>query len=108
MDLLSRAEEILLLTIWRLQDNAYGMSIRSRVGEATGKTWSFGAIYAPLNRLLKKGLVTSSKGDPTPERGGRSKVFYELTAIGREELMRIQKVHDAIWIGIPSLQNEKQ
>ncbi|MFC1553262.1 PadR family transcriptional regulator [candidate division KSB1 bacterium] len=106
MNYLSRAEEILLLSIWRLQKNAYGMSIKSQVEEATGKNWSFGAIYAPLNRLLKKGLVSCWKGDPTPERGGRSKVYYQISKEGKESLLEIKKVNEAIWIDIPALKQE--
>jgi len=106
MKLLSRAEELLLLTIWRLQGHAYGISIKAQIEEATGSTWSFGAVYAPLNRLLKKGLVSAEKGEPTPERGGRSKVFYSLTEGGKDALLEIQKVHEATWIGLPSLMSE--
>lgn len=105
MKLLSRSEEIILLSIWKLRKNAYGMSIRGQVANVTGRTWSFGAIYAPLNRLLKKNLVLSIEGEPTPERGGRRKIYYELTKEGREALLKIQQVHEAIWIGIPSLES---
>ncbi len=107
MKLLSRSEEIILLSIWRLQKKAYGMSIRQRVAEVTGKTWSFGAIYAPLNRLLKKGFVRSIEGEPTPERGGRRKIYYQLTDDGKHALTEIQKVHEAIWVGIPSIATNK-
>lgn len=107
MKLLSRSEEIILLSIWRLQKKAYGMSIRQRVAEVTGKTWSFGAIYAPLNRLLKKGFVRSIEGEPTPERGGRRKIYYELTDDGKQGLIEIQKVHEAIWVGIPAIATSK-
>lgn len=103
MKLLSRSEEIILLSIWRLQKNAYGMAIRKQVAKVTGKSWSFGAIYAPLNRLLKKGYVTSIEGEPTPERGGRRKIFYELTPDGKKALIEIQKVNEVIWVGIPAL-----
>ena len=107
MKLLSRSEEIILLSIWRLQKKAYGMSIRQRVAEVTGKTWSFGAIYAPLNRLLKKGFVRSIEGEPTPERGGRRKIYYQLTDDGKRGLIEIHKVHEAIWVGIPSIATNK-
>jgi len=103
MKLLQRSEEIILLSIWRLQKKAYGMAIREQIAQATGKTWSFGAVYAPLNRLLKKGLVTAIAGEPTPERGGRRKIFYELTLDGKKALLQVQRVNEAIWLGIPSL-----
>ncbi len=103
MKLLSRSEEIILLAIWKLQKNAYGMAIRDQVATATGKKWSFGAIYAPLNRVLKKGLVTSTEGEPTPERGGRRKIFYQLSPDGKRALAEVQKVQQTMWAGIPNL-----
>ncbi len=103
MKLLQRSEEIILLSIWRLQKQAYGMAIREQIAQTSGKTWSFGAVYAPLNRLLKKGLVKAIAGEPTPERGGRRKFFYELTPDGKKALIQVQRVNEAIWLGIPSL-----
>ena len=107
MQLLSRSEEIVLLTIWKLQGEAYGVTIRKEVSQATGRPWSIGAVYAPLHRLEKKKFVTSIKGEPTAQRGGRSKVFYEVTREGREALQRTKEVHDTIWINVPSLGFDK-
>ena len=104
MKLLSRIEEIILLSIWRLQEEAYGMTIRDDVIKATGKKWQLGAIYGPLGRLAKNGYVRTLKGDPTPERGGRAKVYYQLTKSGIEALREIQRVNDVIWQDIPSLE----
>ncbi len=103
MKLLSRSEEIILLAIWRLQDNAYGVTIRQEVMDTTGQSWSIGAIYAPLHRLEKKGLVATRRGVPEAARGGRSKIFYSLTPAGKQALVDIKKLQDALWIGIPSL-----
>lgn len=103
MKLLSRIEEIILLSIWRLQGDAYGMTIRQEVIKTTGKNWLLGAIYGPLGRLQKNGYVTTIKGEPTPERGGRAKVFYLLTAEGKAALLEIQRVNAVIWKDIPSL-----
>jgi DNA-binding PadR family transcriptional regulator len=97
MKLLSRIEEIILLAIWRLDERAYGMTIREEVIKATGKKWLLGAIYAPLGRLQKNGYVTSEKGEPSPERGGRAKVFYRLTRKGKEALVEIHRVNTRIW-----------
>jgi len=72
MKLLSRSEEIVLLAIWKLQGNAYGVTIRSRVSETTGREWAIGSIYPPLHRLERKDMVIAIKGEPIPERGGRS------------------------------------
>lgn len=103
MKLLSRHEEIILLAIWRLQSDAYGVSIRELVIYATGEDVSIGTIYAPLHRLEKKGFVKTRLGEPAPERGGRSKVFYQLTPHGKEALIHIKTISDTLWVGIPNL-----
>ena len=108
MKLLSRIEEIVLLSIWRLQEDAYGIAICQEVMQATGKNWQLGAIYGPLGRLLKNGYVTSIKGEPTPERGGRAKVFYQLTPGGKKALQEIEKVNSVIWADIPPLGLEER
>ena len=103
MKLLSRSEEVVLLSIWRLQDEAYGVSIRKQASEATGRDWSIGALYAPLHRLEKKGYVQTHKGEPVSKRGGRSKVYYHLTPAGKQALLAIKHVHETLWTGIPAL-----
>lgn len=108
MKLLSRIEEIILLSIWRLGEAAYGMAIREDVIKATGKKWLLGAIYGPLGRLHKNGYVLTIKGDPTPERGGRSKVYYSLTLKGIKALREIQKVNALIWNDIEELKIENE
>ena len=104
MKVLSRTEEIVMLSIWKLKGDAYGVTIRKQVSKITGKNWSIGAIYAPLHRVEKKGLVRTVKGDPLPERGGRSKVYYEITTKGKKALLETKKVHDSLWVGISSLE----
>ena len=104
MNLLSRSEEIVLLAIWKLREDAYGVTIRSLVNDSTGYEWSVGAIYAPLHRLVKKGLVKTLKGEPVPERGGRHKIYYEITPDGKKALHQIKCVHEAIWQDAPALE----
>ena len=108
MKLLSRIEEIILLSIWRLGDKAYGMSIREEIIKATGKKWLLGAIYGPLGRLHKNGYVCTIKGEPSPERGGRGKVYYRLTKDGIKALRELQQVHSVIWDGIKELKIEEE
>lgn len=103
MKLISRAEELILLAVWRLQKDAYSVQIRNQLMEVTGKFWSFGAVYMPLDRLAKRGLLESYLADPTPERGGRSKRIYKPTKDGLEALEEIKKVQDAAWAGIKKL-----
>jgi DNA-binding PadR family transcriptional regulator len=108
MKLLSRIEEIILLSIWRLGDEAYGMAIREEVIKTTGKKWLLGAIYGPLGRLHKNGYVLTIKGKPTPERGGRSKVYYRLSREGIKALREIQRVNFLIWNDIEDLEFKEE
>ena len=107
MKILSRSEELLLLSIWRLQDNAYGVTIRDQLKELTGKSWAFGALFVTLDRLVKKGLLDSYLADPTPQRGGRSKRIYSLTPQGLKALIEIKKLQDSAWADIPELTFER-
>ena len=100
---MSRPEELIMLAIWHLGDNAYLVTIREHLSQQTGKEWSVGAIYVPLDRLSKLGYVEGKFGGATPERGGRSKKFYKLTKAGVEALGEIQQVHQAMWHGIPQI-----
>ena len=103
MKLLSRIEEIILLAILKLDQEAYGMKIREEVIRATGDRWLLGAIYGPLGRLHKNGYVIAVKGLPTPERGGRAKVYYQLTPSGHQALEKIREVNAYIYKDIPKL-----
>jgi DNA-binding PadR family transcriptional regulator len=75
-------EYLILTSASRLGDNAYGASIRSKIENATGRSCSIGALYTTLDRLESKGFVKTWMGDPTPQRGGRSKRLVQVTATG--------------------------
>jgi len=94
---LSRPEEIILLAVNNLRENAYGVTIRKMVQEKTGKYWSIGAIYVPLERLEKKGFVRSFSSEPIAERGGRRKRLFQITRAGRIELEEIYRMNKIIW-----------
>lgn len=102
MKYLSKIEEVILLSIWKLNDKAYGMAIREQVGIDTGVAWASGAIYGPLSRLLKNGYVASTTGEPTNERGGRHKIYYSLTKDGYVKLALAQEVNNSVWDGVPT------
>lgn len=97
MILLSRAEEIVLLAIWKLNDNAYGVTIRELISQETGHEWTFGAIYKPLKKLTFKNYVRKRPSGPSAVRGGRSKYLYSLTTEGEEALRTIRRIHEAVW-----------
>jgi DNA-binding PadR family transcriptional regulator len=103
MKLLSRPEEVYLLAIWKLQANAYAVTIREKLKELTGKTWSFGAVFITLERLTNKKYLKSELSSPTKKRGGRSKRLYSLTDEGKRALIEIRKLQESIWADIPEL-----
>jgi len=72
-DLPTDVEQQMLLVVWRLGDDAYGVTIRDELERAAGRSVTAGAVYTTLVRLEQKGWLRSSMGDPTPERGGKSK-----------------------------------
>ena len=98
---LGQFEQFVLTAVLSLDDNAYGVTIHETVCElSTPKAVALGAVYATLDRLEDKGLVTSWLSDPTPERGGRSKRHYRLTAAGertlRESVLAAKRVCDRV------------
>jgi len=100
MKLLSSHDEIFLLAILKLDDQAYGVTIRREVSKATGKEWSIGAVYDPLYRLEKRGLIRSFLSLSTPERGGRSKRMFEILPEGHKALVAHKRIRDGFWQGL--------
>lgn len=103
MKLLSRPEELVMLSIWHLKENAYLVPIREHLSKVTGREWSVGAVYVPLDRLTVLGYAETYMGESTPERGGRRKKFYKLTKEGFIALDEIQRVHETMWDGFPRI-----
>ena len=87
-DHLGDFEQLVMLAVLRLDADAYGTSIRDELKARAEREVSPGAIFTTLERLESRGLVTSRYGEPTPERGGRSKRYYKLSAEGRRSLAR--------------------
>lgn len=83
-------EHLVLLAVLRLDQDAYGMRVRSEIADRTGRDVTIGAVYATLDRLAEKGLVTSTLSDPTPERGGRAKRSFHLTGAGIQALNQVR------------------
>ena len=94
---LSKIEELFLLTIWLLKENAYGVTIRRKIIDRTGKQYTYGTIYSLLERLLHKGYVEKFEGEPSSERGGRRKLFYSLTLTGVQALKDAYEAQRAVW-----------
>ena len=100
MKILSRAEELILLSIWRLKEDAYCVPILSEAQKHSGKAWTLSGIYIPLGRLERKGYVESFLGDPTPERGGKRKRFYRITKQGFRALKDVRETEKSMWKGL--------
>ncbi|MCJ7580771.1 MAG: PadR family transcriptional regulator [Candidatus Aminicenantes bacterium] len=102
LDLLSRGEEVYLLSILELKDNAYGVSIKKNVSKKTGKELSYGGLYFSLGQLVKKGYVLKKAGEPTRKRGGRRKYYYTLTEEGKKSLQATYQHQKSLWKGRPA------
>jgi PadR family transcriptional regulator PadR len=97
---LGEFEQMLLLAILRLEDNAYGVTIRREILDCTRREVSPGALYTTLDRLEKKGMVTGLAGAPLPERGGRARRFYTVTEAGRGALVQAQQAFQSLMQGL--------
>jgi PadR family transcriptional regulator, regulatory protein PadR len=101
---LGEFELMILLGVIRLGEEAYGVSISRELEQAAGRDVALGSVYAALERLEQKGLVTSLLGDSTPARGGRAKKFFRATSKGIKEAKSMQRALINLWSGIPQLQ----
>jgi PadR family transcriptional regulator PadR len=100
---LSEFELILLLTILRLDDDAYGVPLSRELSQLRGKDVSVGSVYAALDRLELKGLITSSLGESSPERGGRAKRYFRVTEEGLLCVQETRRVLTKLWNALPSI-----
>jgi PadR family transcriptional regulator PadR len=91
-DTLGTFEQAVLTSLMSLGENAYGATIHEKVEELVGGSKSIGSVYTTLDRLEEKGYVKSWFGDPTPERGGRAKRYFEITGAGQKVLNQSMKV----------------
>jgi DNA-binding PadR family transcriptional regulator len=100
---LTDLELMILLAVLRTGDEAYGVTITREIEATAGRSLAIAVVYATLDRLEDRGLVTSSVGDPTPERGGRAKRFFRVTAKGMGQARDTQRALTALWNGVPEL-----
>jgi PadR family transcriptional regulator PadR len=105
---LTKNEELILLSIWKLKDNAYGVTIRGNFKKITGKTLNFGSLYNTLYLLVRRGLVESRESKPLSRQGGRRKILYSMTREGEKALSNAQRVHKLAWDDVPDYSFEKK
>jgi PadR family transcriptional regulator PadR len=97
-------ELMVMLALMRLGEHAYGVPICREIEEHGGREVAVGSVYATLERLEEKGLVSSRIGEPTAERGGRAKRYFQVTARGRREVRDTQRALMNLWNGLPELE----
>ena len=105
---LGEFELMLLLAVIHLGEDTYGVPISRELERHRGKGVSVGSVYAALERLEAKGLVSSALGDPTPERGGKAKRFFRITKEGLRQVHETRRVLTKLWQTIPDLRYELQ
>ncbi len=97
---LGEFEQMVLLAVARLEDRAYGVSIQDELRECAGTEAAVASVYAALDRLERRGYVSSAIGAPTPERGGRAKKYFRLEPSGVYALHRSRRALNALWDGL--------
>jgi DNA-binding PadR family transcriptional regulator len=98
---LGHFELLVLLALLRQGDEAYGVPIANAIAQSTGKRVILASVYNTLERLEEKGLVQSTVGQPTPERGGRAKRYFSITTTGLRDVRAAKKALTVLWRGIP-------
>jgi len=98
---------MILLAVIHLGEEAYGVPISRELEKHRGRDVSVGSVYAALERLENKGLVSSDLGDPTPERGGKAKRYFRVTKAGLGQMQATRRVLNKLWRGLPELKEER-
>jgi PadR family transcriptional regulator, regulatory protein PadR len=103
---LGEFELVVMLTVMRLGDDAYGVPIAREIEQQTGRSIAFGTVYATLERLETKGFVRSALGEATPERGGRAKRYFQVTSTGLRMVRETKQTLTRLWRGLRQLEGE--
>ena len=98
---LGEFEEIILLTVAILGENAYAVTVTQELENKTGRLVGFSSVHTTLQRLEEKAYLTSAMGGATAERGGRRKRFFAVTALGQKALREVKQVRDELWSALP-------
>ena len=96
-------EQLILFAVIRLEADASAVTVRQEIETRTGRAISSGALYTALDRLETRGFLSSRLGEPTPERGGRAKRFFQVTPQGMRAVKETQRALVALWKGVPQL-----
>lgn len=100
---LGEFEEVVMLTVAILYDNAYGVSIKKEIESRLDRKVSVGALQSALKRLEDKQYLASHDSDATPERAGRPKRFFKITSLGKKAMQYTKETRNLLWDAIPSV-----
>jgi PadR family transcriptional regulator PadR len=100
---LGEFEEIVMLTVGILYDEAYGVSIKREIENRLRRNVSVGALQSALKRLEDKGYLRSREGEGTEERAGRPKKYFQMTAYGKKALAHTKSTRDELWNALPKV-----
>ncbi|WP_460948230.1 PadR family transcriptional regulator [Spirosoma daeguense] len=98
---LGEFEEVVLLTVAILDEEAYGVTITQEIEQKTGRSVGFSTVHTTLQRLEEKGFLSSRMGGATAERGGRRKRYFTVTAAGRKALAEVKQIREELWNALP-------
>ena len=96
-------EETVMLAVYRLNQDAYSVTIHQEILEMTGKDVILGTLFRTLDQLSRKGFLKKSKSEPARVKGGKSKVFYTINASGYQVMEQTRKMHETLWKNIPEM-----
>lgn len=102
-EILTKLEELVLISVLKLKEEAYGTSIYTHIVGLTGQDVTVSNVYFPLERLVRKGLLRAVQGKPTPKRGGMAKRYYRITKSGLAALQENRAINLAAWKGVAAL-----
>ncbi len=102
MTLITRLEEAILIAVLCLEDEAYGVSINREVSKIFERSYTLGALYFALDQLARKDLLGKREGEPTPQRGGRSRTYYRVTPEGKDALAAVRRHQERLWQAAPA------
>jgi PadR family transcriptional regulator PadR len=94
-------EQIFLIAVWHLKEQAYGVNIRDKIMALTGESLLFGTLYNTLDALVRKEYLAVRKGERTTQWGGQNKLFYRITDEGRAALQNARRLQETLWKGVP-------
>ena len=97
---LTKIEETVLIAIWRLGDEAYGVNIKNQIKKSTKRDYLYSTLYTTLEQLVRKNYISKRFGEPTAVRGGKRKIFFQLTDEGLVALKNAFEKQKSVWSGI--------